>query len=150
RDLGKQLGLLSSIAKLSVIAVRLFERSTPLTLRGRRTLGGFVQRGRTASRAVGSREAFFGKGHRETEQVYPPIPWDRRSFCHVRAWIFDYPSRGEGCEYPKGFFTLYEEHLMRARLWFPIQSVIVVFLNLLEVSISQTSPRGINHLVGLL
>ncbi|CAF2086363.1 unnamed protein product [Brassica napus] len=39
---------------------------------------------------------------------------------------------------------------MRARLWFPIQSVIVVFLNLLEVSISQTSPRGINHLVGLL
>ena len=20
---------------------------------------------------------FFGKGHRETEQVYPPIPWDR-------------------------------------------------------------------------
>ncbi|CAN7022358.1 unnamed protein product [Brassica rapa subsp. trilocularis] len=26
----------------------------------RRTLGGFVQRGRTASRAVGSREAFFG------------------------------------------------------------------------------------------
>ncbi|WZZ60329.1 hypothetical protein YC2023_060436 [Brassica napus] len=35
----------------------------------RRTLGGFVQRGRTASRAVGSREAFLGKGHRETEPV---------------------------------------------------------------------------------
>nr|VDC66998.1 unnamed protein product [Brassica rapa] len=27
----------------------------------RRTLGGFVQRGRTTSRAVGSHEAFFGK-----------------------------------------------------------------------------------------
>ncbi|CAF2086360.1 unnamed protein product [Brassica napus] len=49
----------------------------PLTLPRPTTLGGFVQRGRTASRAVGSREAFFGKGHRETEQVYPPIPWDR-------------------------------------------------------------------------
>ena len=39
---------------------------------------------------------------------------------------------------------------MRARLWFPIPSVIVEFLNRLEVSISQISPRGIKHLVGLL
>ncbi|CAF1930041.1 unnamed protein product [Brassica oleracea] len=39
---------------------------------------------------------------------------------------------------------------MRARLWFPIPSVIVEFLNRLEVSISQISPRGIMHLVGLL
>ncbi|CAN7139318.1 unnamed protein product [Brassica rapa subsp. narinosa] len=30
---------------------------------------------------------------------------------------------------------------MRARLWFPIPSVIVEFLNRLEVSISQISPR---------
>ncbi|CAN6883115.1 unnamed protein product [Brassica oleracea] len=45
---------------------------------------------------------------------------------------------------------MYEEHLMRARLWFPIPSVIVEFLNRLEVSISQISPRGIMHLVGLL
>ncbi|KAF2544907.1 hypothetical protein F2Q70_00021786 [Brassica cretica] len=51
---------------------------------------------------------------------------------------------------PEGFFTLYEEHLIRARLWFPIPSVIVEFLNRLEVSISQISPRGIKHLVGLL
>ncbi|CAN6890019.1 unnamed protein product [Brassica oleracea] len=33
---------------------------------------------------------------------------------------------------------------------FPILSVIVEFLNRLEVSISQISPRGIKHLVGLL
>ncbi|CAG7885636.1 unnamed protein product [Brassica rapa] len=39
---------------------------------------------------------------------------------------------------------------MRARLWFPIPSVIVEFLNRLEISISQISPRGIKHLVGLL
>ncbi|CAG7863671.1 unnamed protein product [Brassica rapa] len=39
---------------------------------------------------------------------------------------------------------------MRARLWFPIPSVIVEFLNRLEVSISQISSRGIKHLVGLL
>ncbi|CAG7870773.1 unnamed protein product [Brassica rapa] len=39
---------------------------------------------------------------------------------------------------------------MRARLWFPILSVIVEFLDRLEVSISQISPRGIKHLVGLL
>ncbi|CAN7022794.1 unnamed protein product, partial [Brassica rapa subsp. trilocularis] len=39
---------------------------------------------------------------------------------------------------------------MRARLWFPIPLVIVEFLNRLEVSISQISPRGIKHLVGLL
>ncbi|CAN6890027.1 unnamed protein product [Brassica oleracea] len=39
---------------------------------------------------------------------------------------------------------------MRARLWFPIPSVIVEFLNRLEVSISQISPSGIMHLVGLL
>ncbi|CAG7876533.1 unnamed protein product, partial [Brassica rapa] len=38
-------------------------------------------------------------------------------------------------EPPEGFFTLYEEHLMCARLWFPIPSVIVEFLNRLEVSI---------------
>ncbi|WZZ03409.1 hypothetical protein YC2023_089330 [Brassica napus] len=39
---------------------------------------------------------------------------------------------------------------MRARLCFPIPSVIVEFLNRLEVSISQISPRGIKHFVGLL
>ncbi|CAN7100384.1 unnamed protein product, partial [Brassica rapa subsp. narinosa] len=74
------------------------------------------------------------------------------SFCHVPENVdFRLPLEGERAdEHPKGFFTLYEEHLMRARLWFPIPSVIVVFLNLLGVSISQISPRGINHLVGLL
>ncbi|WZY86841.1 hypothetical protein YC2023_033225 [Brassica napus] len=35
----------------------------------RRILGGYVQRGRAASRTVGSHETFFGKGRRETEQV---------------------------------------------------------------------------------
>nr|VDD44729.1 unnamed protein product [Brassica oleracea] len=35
----------------------------------RRILGGYMQSGRTASRAVGSHEAFFGKGRWETEQV---------------------------------------------------------------------------------
>ncbi|CAN7074802.1 unnamed protein product [Brassica oleracea var. botrytis] len=39
---------------------------------------------------------------------------------------------------------------MRAHLWFPISSVIVEFMNRLVVSISQISPRGIKHLVGLL
>ncbi|CAG7863035.1 unnamed protein product [Brassica rapa] len=75
-----------------------------------------------------------------------------RSFCHVLENVdFRLPLEGERAdEHPKDFFTLYEEHLMRARLWFPIPSVIVVFLNLLEVSISQISPRGIKHLVGFL
>ena len=75
-----------------------------------------------------------------------------RSFCHVPENVdFRLPLEGERAdEPPEGFFTLYEEHLMRARLWFPIPSVIVEFLNRLEVSISQISPRGIKHLVGLL
>ena len=75
-----------------------------------------------------------------------------RSFCHVPENVdFRLPLEGERAdEPPEGFFTLYEEHLMRARLWFPIPSVIVEFLNRLEVLISQISPRGIKHLVGLL
>ncbi|CAF2134299.1 unnamed protein product, partial [Brassica napus] len=120
--------------------------------RGRRTLGGFVQRGITASRAVGSREAFLGEGRRETEQVYPPIPWNRTQLLSRSINVnFGLPLEGERAdEPPEGFFTLYEEHLMRARLWFPIPSVIVEFLNRLKVSIRQISPRGIKHLVGLL
>ena len=39
---------------------------------------------------------------------------------------------------------------MRARLWFRIPSVIVEFMSRLEVSISQISPRGVKHFVGLL
>ncbi|CAN7022650.1 unnamed protein product [Brassica rapa subsp. trilocularis] len=39
----------------------IFNRETVHDQR-RRTLGGFVQHGRTASRTMGSREAFFGKG----------------------------------------------------------------------------------------
>ncbi|CAN7093112.1 unnamed protein product, partial [Brassica rapa subsp. narinosa] len=60
-----------------------------------------------------------------------------RSFCHVLENVdFRLPLEGERAdEPPEGFFTLYEEHLMRARLWFPIPSVIVEFLNRLEVSI---------------
>ncbi|CAN7023179.1 unnamed protein product [Brassica rapa subsp. trilocularis] len=75
-----------------------------------------------------------------------------RSFCHVPENVdFRLPLEGERAdEPPEGFFTLYEEHLMRARLWFPIPLVIVEFLNRLEVSISQISHRGIKHLVGLL
>lgn len=75
-----------------------------------------------------------------------------RSFCHVPENVdFRLPLEGERADKPpEGFFTLYEEHLMRARLWFPIPSVIVEFLNRLEVSISQISPRGIKHLVRLL
>ncbi|KAF3529653.1 hypothetical protein DY000_02042893 [Brassica cretica] len=74
------------------------------------------------------------------------------SFCHVPENVdFRLPIEGERADDPsEGFFTLYEEHLMRARLWFPIPSVIVEFLNRLEVLISQISPRGIKHLVGLL
>ncbi|KAF2544903.1 hypothetical protein F2Q70_00021788 [Brassica cretica] len=74
------------------------------------------------------------------------------SFCHVPENVdFRLPLVGERAdEPPEGFFTLYEEHLMRARLWFPIPSVIVEFLDRLEVSISQISPRGIKHLVRLL
>ncbi|CAG7863771.1 unnamed protein product, partial [Brassica rapa] len=75
-----------------------------------------------------------------------------RSFCHVPENVdFRLPLEGERAdEPPEGFFTLYEDHLMRARLWFPIPSVLVEFLNRLDVSISQISPRGIKHLVGLL
>ncbi|CAN7092401.1 unnamed protein product [Brassica rapa subsp. narinosa] len=60
-----------------------------------------------------------------------------RSFCHVPENVdFRLPLEEERAdEPPEGFFTLYEEHLMRARLWFPIPSVIVEFLNRLEVSI---------------
>ncbi|CAG7863562.1 unnamed protein product [Brassica rapa] len=60
-----------------------------------------------------------------------------RSFCHVPENVdFRLPLEGERADKPpEGFFTLYEEHLMRARLWFPIPSVIVEFLNRLEVSI---------------
>ncbi|CDY26327.1 BnaA03g60030D [Brassica napus] len=75
-----------------------------------------------------------------------------RSFCHIPENVhFRLPLEGERAdEPPEGFFTLYEEYLMRAHLWFPIPSVILEFLNRLEVSISQISPRGIKHLVGLL
>ncbi|CDY12015.1 BnaAnng02000D [Brassica napus] len=75
-----------------------------------------------------------------------------RSFCHVPENVdFRLPLEGERAdEAPEGFFNLYEEHLMRARQWFPIPSVIVEFLNRLEVLISQISPRGIKHLIGLL
>ncbi|CAF2097668.1 unnamed protein product [Brassica napus] len=75
-----------------------------------------------------------------------------RSFCPDPENVdFRLPLEGERAdEPPEGFFTLYEEHLMRARLWFPIPSVIVEFLDRLEVSISQISPRGIKHFVGLL
>ncbi|CAN7042725.1 unnamed protein product, partial [Brassica rapa subsp. trilocularis] len=75
-----------------------------------------------------------------------------RSFCHVPKKVdFRLPLEGERAdEPPEGFFTLYEEHLMHARLWFPIPLVIVEFLNRLEVSISHISPRGMKHLVGLL
>ncbi|CAF2100155.1 unnamed protein product [Brassica rapa subsp. narinosa] len=61
-----------------------------------------------------------------------------RSFCHVPENMdFRLPLEGErAAEPPEGFFTLYEEHLMHARLWFPIPLVIVEFLNRLEVSIS--------------
>ncbi|CAN7124067.1 unnamed protein product [Brassica rapa subsp. narinosa] len=60
-----------------------------------------------------------------------------RSFCHVLKKVdFRLPLEGERAdEPPEGFFTLYEEHLMHARLWFPIPLVIVEFLNRLEVSI---------------
>ncbi|KAF3588033.1 hypothetical protein F2Q69_00029290 [Brassica cretica] len=65
-----------------------------------------------------------------------------RSVCHVPENVdFRLPLEGERAdEPPEGFFTLYEEHLMRAPLWFPIPSVIVEFMNRLEVSISQISP----------
>ncbi|CAG7875930.1 unnamed protein product, partial [Brassica rapa] len=60
-----------------------------------------------------------------------------RSFCHIPENVdFRLPLEGERAdEPPEGFFTLYEELLMRARLWFPILSVIVEFLDRLEVSI---------------
>ena len=75
-----------------------------------------------------------------------------RILCHVLENVdFRLPLEGERADDPpEGFFTLYEEHLMRARLWFPILSVIVEFLNRLEVSISQISSCGIKLLVGLL
>ncbi|CAN7046008.1 unnamed protein product [Brassica oleracea var. botrytis] len=60
-----------------------------------------------------------------------------RSVCHVPENVdFRLPLEGERAdEPPEGFFTLYEEHLMRAPLWFPVPSIIVEFLNRLEVSI---------------
>ncbi|CAG7888827.1 unnamed protein product [Brassica rapa] len=101
---------------------------------------------------MGSRETFSERVVGRPCKCTLPFLGTVHSFCHVPENVdFRLPLEGERAdEPPEGFFTLYEEHLMRARLWFPIPSVIVEFLNRLEVSISQISPRGIKHLVGLL
>ncbi|CAN6990029.1 unnamed protein product [Brassica rapa subsp. trilocularis] len=86
---------------------------------------------------MGSRETFSERVVGRPCKCTLPFLGTVHSFCHVLENVdFRLPLEGERAdEPPDGFFTLYEEHLMRARLWFPIPSVIVEFLNRLEVSI---------------
>src|SRR5690606_20185246 len=75
-----------------------------------------------------------------------------RKACRVpRDVEFRLPVDGETMDNPPlGFFTCYEAHLLRARLWFPIPSVIVWTLNRFGLSIGQVAPRGLQHIVGIL
>lgn len=75
-----------------------------------------------------------------------------RSFCEVPPEVFFcLPRDGERAEaLPLGFFTMYEAQLLHSRLWFPIHALMVEILNLFNISISQVSPRSLQHLIGTL
>ena len=75
-----------------------------------------------------------------------------RRFCRVPDSVeFRLPRAGERADaLTDGYFTCYEDHLLRCRLWFPILELIVLVLNRFRLSISQLTPTGLQHLVGIL
>lgn len=75
-----------------------------------------------------------------------------RRFCRVPDSVeFRLPQAGERADaLTDGYFTCYEDHLLRCRLWFPILELIVLVLNRFRLSISQLTPTGLQHLVGIL
>ncbi|VVB15735.1 unnamed protein product [Arabis nemorensis] len=77
---------------------------------------------------------------------------DLRESCHFSEdiEILVPSSYCRADEPPEGFFTVYESYFHDCFLWFPIPYVILEFLKELELSISQITPRGIRHMVGIL
>lgn len=74
-----------------------------------------------------------------------------QEFCQVpdevEFWI---PKRGEHVDNPlKGYFTCYEAHLLRCRLWFLIPEVIIQTLNRFEMSISQMTLTGLQNIISI-
>ncbi|KAL0702485.1 hypothetical protein Bca4012_058607 [Brassica carinata] len=75
-----------------------------------------------------------------------------RNFCQVpEDVVFRLPRDRERADAPpQGWFTLYEAQMMRSRLLFPIPPIVVEVINCFDVLISQISPSGLKHLIGLL
>ncbi|KAJ4885164.1 hypothetical protein Rs2_35257 [Raphanus sativus] len=73
-----------------------------------------------------------------------------RSFCRVPEDVVICLTRdGERADAPpEGWSTMYENQLLRSRLWFPIPAIVVEVLNHFDVSISHISPRGLKCLLG--
>lgn len=75
-----------------------------------------------------------------------------RQFCQVPDDVeFQITREGEYADTPPpDFFTCYKVHLLRFCLWFPISEIIFQFLNSFSVSLSQITPHGLHHLIGIL
>lgn len=72
-------------------------------------------------------------------------------FCPVPDDVtFRIPRQEERVETPPpGFFTCYQAHLMRFRIWFPIPVIVVKVLNRFNVSLSQITPCSLQQLIGI-
>ncbi|KAF8107857.1 hypothetical protein N665_0116s0062 [Sinapis alba] len=73
-------------------------------------------------------------------------------FRHVLDSVeFHLPESGECHDSPPdGYFTCYDAHLLRCRLWYPIPEIIVQVLDQFGLSINQFTPTDLQHLVGIL